>query len=91
MSCQIPMHGGASVGQPVAYFHGGSRKRLRGGFTPSLMGGVLSNGPLLMTPALAQGFRLLRNNTERLRTRNRKTRHRSSKRSKKVRKNTRKA
>ncbi len=48
------------------------RKLKKGGFYPSLMGGVLSNGPLLVPAALGQGMRLLRNNTKRMSTRKRK-------------------
>lgn len=64
-----------------------------GGFYPSLMGGVLSNGPILISPALASGFRLLRNNTERMRSRKRSRNNRRtrSKRTLNKRKNTRKA
>ena len=72
--------------------------RLHGGFYPSIMGGVLSNGPILFTPALASGFRLLRNNDERMRSRRNKNRlfrrtsnGRRSKRTLNRRKNTHKA
>ena len=44
-------------------------KKLRGGFYPSLMGGLLTTGPFFFTPALAQGIRLLRNNTARMKSR----------------------
>ena len=90
------MRGGGSYYQPIPYVSRGgrrTRKRLSGGFYPSIMGGVLSNGPILFTPALASGFRLLRNNTERMRSRNR-SRNRPTRRSKRTsnrRKNTRKA
>jgi hypothetical protein len=47
-------------------------KLKKGGFYPSLMGGVLSNGPLLVPAALGQGMRLWRNNTKRMATRKRK-------------------
>jgi hypothetical protein len=81
------MRGGASLYQPLAYF--------KGGFYPSLMGGVLSNGPILITPALASGFRLMRNNAERMSKRRRSlrrgTRRRTSKRTLNKGKNTRKA
>lgn len=46
----------------------------KGGFYPSLMGGVLSNGPLLFPAALGQGMRLVRNNRKRMSARKRKTR-----------------
>lgn len=92
------MRGGGSYYQPIPYVSrgGATRKRLRGGFYPSIMAGVLSNGPILFTPALASGFRLLRNNDERMRSRNRrnknrKTQGRRSKRTLNRRKNTHKA
>jgi hypothetical protein len=61
--------GGASIGQPISFFG-------RGGFFPSLMGGVLQNGPYLMGAALSQGARLIMNNKKRMATRKRKTTHR---------------
>lgn len=95
------MRGGGSYYQPIPYVsRGGTRKRLRGGFYPSIMAGVLSNGPILFTPALASGFRLLRNNDERMRSRRNKNRRMSpnrtlrtsrSKRTSNRRKNTHKA
>jgi hypothetical protein len=68
----------------------------KGGFYPSIMGGVLSNGPALLAPAMIQGVKLLRNNKERMRSRKNKSKSRDkrrtrSKRTSKVRKNTRKA
>ena len=66
----------------------------KGGFYPSIMGGILSNGPVFFAPAIAQGVRLLRNNTTRMRSRrnrNRKMRKTRSKRTSKGMKNTRKA
>ena len=42
------------------------KKLKKGGFYPSLMGGVLSNGPLFVPAALGQGMRLVRNNTKRM-------------------------
>ena len=67
-------------------------KTRRGGFVPSLMGGVLSNGPLLLTPAIAQGYRLLRNDKERMKSRrNRKRNIRKTRRTNRKSKNTRKA
>jgi hypothetical protein len=48
------------------------KKLKKGGFYPSLMGGVLSNGPLFVPAALGQGMRLLRNNTKRMTARRRK-------------------
>ena len=68
----------------------------RGGFFPSLMGGVISNGPLLLTPAIAQAARLMRNESERMAARHRRsnrrtTRRRQTRRTKRNAKNTRKA
>lgn len=91
-SCRKNKVGGGSVYQALPYVMrgaGGSRKKLRGGFYPSLMGGVLSNGPLLVSAAVAQGARLLRNESERMK--HRKTRRTVGKRTSKSRKNTRKA
>lgn len=48
-------------------------KKKKGGFYPSLMGGVLSNGPLLFPAAIGQGMRLLRNNRKRMSLRKRQT------------------
>ena len=82
--------------QPMPYV-----KTRKGGFVPSLMGGVLSNGPLLLTPAIAQGYRLLRNDKERMKSRqslnrgsrfgNRKRSTRKTRRTNRKSKNTRKA
>ncbi len=86
--------GGGSLYQPLEYLTRGggrTRKRIRGGFYPSLMGGVLSNGPLLVSAAVAQGARLLRNESDRMKARHRTTRKNSSRRTSKSRKNTRKA
>ena len=47
-------------------------KKTRGGFYPSLMGGLLTTGPLFFTPAIAQGIRLLRNNASRMKSRRKK-------------------
>jgi hypothetical protein len=76
--------------QPMPYM---KTRRTKGGFVPSLMGGVLSNGPLLLTPAIAQGYRLLQNNTERMKSRkgNRKRSTRKTRRTNRKSKNTRKA
>lgn len=54
-------------------------KKKRGGFYPSLMGGVLSNGPLLVPAVIGQGMRLLRNNRKRMATRKRKGKKRATK------------
>lgn len=84
--------------QPMPYM---KTRRTKGGFVPSLMGGVLSNGPLLLSPAIAQGYRLLRNDSERMKSRqslnrgsrfgNRKHKIRKTRRSNRKAKNTRKA
>jgi len=58
---------------------GTKRGRLQGGFYPSLMGGVLQNGPYLVTAAFAQGSRLVRGNRERMATRKRARRRRAAK------------
>lgn len=42
---------------------------MKGGFYPSVMHGVATTGPMFITACVAQGVRLLRNNTERLRER----------------------
>jgi len=74
--------------QPMPYM---KTRRTKGGFVPSLMGGVLSNGPLLLTPAIAQGYRLLRNDKERMKSRRRKRNTRKTRRTNRKAKNTRKA
>ncbi len=55
---------------------GATRKKYgkvkKGGFYPSLMGGVLSNGPLFVPVTVAQAARLLRNNSKRMATRKRR-------------------
>jgi len=74
----------------------------RGGYYPSLMAGLLTNGPMLMAPVVASGLRLIRDSEERLRSRKntlrrnsksgrRKTKTRRSKRTRNATKNTRKA
>lgn len=91
-SCRANKVGGGSIYQALPYvMRGAGRKsrKIKGGFYPSLMGGVLSNGPLLMSAAVAQGSRLLSNESERMK--HRKTRRNRSKRTSKSRKNTRKA
>lgn len=92
-SCRSNKVGGGSIYQALPYVMRGAgttrKRKIKGGFYPSLMGGVLSNGPLLVSAAVAQGARLLRNESERMR--HRKTRRNVSKRTSKSRKNTRKA
>jgi hypothetical protein len=97
------MKGGASYYQPPAYLSRGGRRtyKKKGGFYPSLMGGVASNGPFLIAPALAQAARLFRNESDRFQARHtgsrkgsgksRKTQTRRSKRTNRKAKNTRKA
>ena len=46
----------------------------RGGYYPSLMAGLLTNGPMLMAPVVASGFRLIRDSEERLQSRKNKLR-----------------
>lgn len=41
-------------------------RSLRGGFYPSVMGGMLKTGPYFMTVAVAQGVRLVGNNKTRM-------------------------
>ena len=48
---------------------GGCGCSLRGGFYPSVMHGIATTGPYFMTTAVAQGFRLVRNEKERMRGR----------------------
>jgi len=54
--------------QPTSYFKGGGRRKssthklkrkLRGGFTPSIMGNVVSAGGVMIPLALRQGYMLL--------------------------------
>ena len=58
--------------QAKAYFRGGATRKQRGGFIPSVMGGVVSYGAALLTSSLALGMRLLRNEKKRMATRRRK-------------------
>lgn len=55
--------------QPKAYFRGGATRKQRGGFIPSVMGGVVSYGAALLTSSLALGMKLLRNEKKRMGTR----------------------
>jgi hypothetical protein len=41
----------------------------KGGYIPSIMGGLLRSGPYFMTAAMAQGGRLVRNNKTRMASR----------------------
>ena len=48
--------------QPVNYLRGGKRRTQRkhkGGFYPSVMGGVMSAGKLLLAASLRQGYKML--------------------------------
>ena len=51
--------------QPLSYFKGGKRKTRKnykkGGFYPSIMGGVVSSGKYLMPLVLKQGYSLVNN------------------------------
>lgn len=56
----------ASYYQPVNYLRGGKRRRqtrkvkhYKGGFYPSVMGGVMSAGKLLVVASLRQGYKML--------------------------------
>jgi hypothetical protein len=58
----------ASYYQPVNYLRGGKRRKTRqirktrshkGGFYPSVMGGVMSAGKLLVAASLRQGYKML--------------------------------
>jgi hypothetical protein len=57
----------ASFYQPVNYLRGGKRKTRshkghkghKGGFYPSIMGGVMSAGKLLIAASLRQGYKML--------------------------------
>lgn len=67
--------------QPVNYLKGGRRrtrkvKTHKGGFYPSVMGGVMTAGKVLIAASLRQGFKMLTS----------KNSSRGKKRSKKVRK-----
>lgn len=67
--------------QPKSYFRGGGyTRKQRGGFIPSVMGGVVSYGTALLTSSLALGMRLLRNEKKRMATRKSKAGARRSRR-----------
>lgn len=59
--------------QPANYLKGGSRskskKRYNGGFYPSVMGGVMNAGKILMVASLRQGVRMFANNRSKKKTR----------------------
>jgi hypothetical protein len=51
--------------QPVSYLRGGKRKtRTKGGFIPSVMGGVVGAGRIMIPLALRQGYKLFNNKTK---------------------------
>jgi hypothetical protein len=53
----------------------------RGGFYPSVMHGIATTGPYFMTTAVAQGFRLIQNDKERMKSRrSRKSRRKTRRR-----------
>lgn len=57
---------------PVKWTDGWWEQPTKGGFIPSVMGGVMKVGPYFMTAAMAQGSRLLRNNRSRMSSRKNK-------------------
>ena len=59
--------------------------RATGGFYPSVMGGVATTGPYLMTAVVAQASRLIRNDKQRMGTRRRSARGKATRRSKRAR------
>ena len=66
--------GGGSYYQPKSYLStmkAGSRRKHRGGFYPSVMGGVMNAGKFLVAASLRQGYKMLtsKNNNRRKRTR----------------------
>jgi hypothetical protein len=55
--------------QPASYFKGGKRRtrctrKLKGGFTPSIMGNVVSAGGYMIPLALRQGYMLLNSSSK---------------------------
>jgi hypothetical protein len=58
------------------------KKKMSGGFVPSVMGGVMRVGSYAVTVAVAQGSRLLRNNKKRMSLRRRRSRVRHTRRNK---------
>ena len=64
----------ATYYSPLSFFKGGKRKQIKksrkvkkGGFYPSVMGGVVQNGAYLMPIALRQGYKLLTGKTRKTR------------------------
>lgn len=62
--------------QPVSYLRGGKRKtrKTKGGFVPSVMGGVVGSGRIMIPLALRQGYMLLNNKTKKRKSRTRRLR-----------------
>ena len=66
------------------------KKKMSGGFAPSIMGGVVRVGSYAVTAAIAQGSRLIRNNKKRMasrrhgRSRVRHTRHNKRRRNESI-------
>lgn len=60
-----------SFHQPANYLKGGTRKnkKQKGGFYPSVMGGVISAGKLLMIASLRQGYKMFLNGRTKKKTR----------------------
>lgn len=58
------------------------KKKMNGGFVPSVMGGVMRVGSYAVTAAVAQGSRLLRNNKKRMSLRRGRRRVRHTRRNK---------
>jgi len=64
-----------SYHQPVSYLRGGKRTRkTKGGFIPSVMGGVVGAGKYLSPLVLRQGYTLLNNKTKKRKSRTKKMR-----------------
>jgi hypothetical protein len=76
--------GGASYYQPKNYLSGGklskskikgrTRRKHRGGFYPSVMGGVINAGKFLVAASLKQGYTMLTSKKNNRKTRTRKLR-----------------
>jgi len=62
--------------QPVSYLRGGKRKtrRTNGGFVPSVMGGVVGSGRIMIPLALRQAYKLLNNKTKKRKSKTRRMR-----------------
>jgi hypothetical protein len=63
----------ATYYSPLSFFKGGKRKTRKnfkkGGFYPSIMGGVVKTGGLLIPLALRQGYKLLSSKSRKRNTR----------------------